>query len=82
MERISRAYLLLYSFGLVRADENLLNNSYGHQPTTYEHTEPANGEGCPCQSNVIIVENSTSFKQTPELCAASCTGNCKVRTTT
>ena len=81
MERISLAYLLLYSFGLVRADENLLNSSYGHLPSTYGNPEPANGEGCSCQSNVIIVENGSSFKQTPELCAASCTGKCKVTVT-
>ena len=28
MERICLPYLLLYSFGLVRADNNLLNNSF------------------------------------------------------
>ena len=35
---------------------------------------------CPCHTNKIIVENSASFTLTPELCAASCTGSCKVTT--
>ena len=38
------------------------------------------GRGCPCKTNKIIVEDNASLKATPELCAASCTGSCKVTT--
>ena len=35
-------------------------------------------QGCPCQTNKIIVENNAFFRPTMDSCAASCIGACKV----
>merc|ERR1711973_82398 len=40
-------------------------------------TTPPPPQGCPCQTNKIIIENNAVFKPTMESCAASCIGACK-----